>query len=272
MKRKYKLAQLCLGLLTLNLLFVANINYVVGQVKKKLPSPTPTPIIKPLKAKETSIDDNQPKCQNASKIKLQGFSIGMSVDEVLQQLQVTRSKIAPLFITSKNSLGEEVKVEVGNSKLEYLDSKDIFRGVISTDFKFYEGKVYEIFVMYDGNIKWNDIEDYAETFGKALNLPEGWIFRESKGSLFERFEYAWYGNFCSSETIRLSLYLKEGQKSNLYNGVHPITKERMYYEEASILTNTIVEDEINNKAKEVIERQEQQQKNEIERKKKVFKP
>ncbi len=51
MKRKYKLAQLSLGILTLNLLFIANVSYAVGQVKKTLPSPTPTPIIEPLEIK-----------------------------------------------------------------------------------------------------------------------------------------------------------------------------------------------------------------------------
>lgn len=71
----------------------------------------------------------------------------------------------------------------------------------------------------------------------------------------------------------LSISLKENDGGF---SVNPITKEKLYYRQFAILPDYSVSMRMENKAVEIaveiIERKKQEQKNEIERKKKVFKP
>ncbi len=222
--------------------------------------------------KETSANESLVDCQDALKIKLQGFRLGMSVNEVLKKLRISRSEIKPLLFEFENSSGEEVKANVGQAELQYIDHKNIYEGVFIFQFYFYEDKVSGISVLYDGTIEWDDIKEYSETLGKSLNLSsESWWYseREIDDSRYYFKGKAFEGTYhlCSSVKLFTSLETHRPQSA-----VNPITKEKMYYTQLAVLRDDSVTSRMKNKAFELIERKNQEQKNELERKKKVFKP
>ncbi len=228
-------------------------------------------------------------CSTATKIALKGFGLGMTINEVLKKLNLTKDKIVPLIFESEEKDGKNIVVEVGNSKLIYENSGNKIDGILYIYFKFYENKVYEIFVIYDGSIKWNNLQDFIKATSKSLYLPlKRWeklpnptLESKPEMSIFEicpqNFLVAILDDFnsYSLRSLDSDLFKFQFNSNNFTVDGHlknPFTNKPIYNLSILVLQNDNVSNLIKTNANNMVEAERLRRKKIEDEKKKVFKP
>ena len=100
---------------------------------------------------------------------LYGFRPGMSVEQV-------RAKFPRLALGRADEFGV-MKTSVNPSFDPALDKTNL-QGVRTLAFDFLDGQLYTLSIGYDGEFKWQTLEDFLPGIDKALGVPDAW---EKKG-------------------------------------------------------------------------------------------
>ncbi|HEX8178368.1 MAG TPA: hypothetical protein VF525_02385 [Pyrinomonadaceae bacterium] len=103
---------------------------------------------------------------------LYGFRPGMSLGEVRTRFPQLRVAPADEFGVTKTSV---------NPTFDPTLDKTNLQGVRTLAFDFLDGRLYTLSIGYNGEFKWQTLEDFLPGIDKALGLPAAWEKRSWRG-------------------------------------------------------------------------------------------
>jgi hypothetical protein len=103
---------------------------------------------------------------------LYGFKPGMTVEQV-------RDRFPRLALARPDEFGV-TKTSVNPAFDPTLDKRNL-QGVRTFGFDFLDGRLYTLSIGYDGEFKWQTLEDFLPGLDKALSLPDAWEKKSWRG-------------------------------------------------------------------------------------------
>lgn len=171
-------------------------------------------------------------------LQLRGFRLGMTIDEVMKAVPKTVVKLLSSY---------EKKISLN---ITALPKDTRFNNVDSIQLLFFDNYLYSIGIIYDGSIKWLDLDEFVSQTEKSLNLPK----MKSGG-----YEFGGKYLFCGNYQLKAMLTSSKIPAIHLFDTtIHNKILQRKQEERKNALQKKIEEE----KRKQKIE----------EEKKKVFKP
>jgi hypothetical protein len=103
---------------------------------------------------------------------LYGFKPGMTVEQI-------KTRFPRLALGAPDEFGVN-KTSVNPSFDPALDKTNL-HGVRTLGFDFLDGRLYTLSIGYDGEFKWQTLEDFLPGIDKALSLPAAWEKKSWRG-------------------------------------------------------------------------------------------
>lgn len=103
---------------------------------------------------------------------LYGFRPGMTVEQV-------KTRFPRLVLARPDQFGV-TKTSVNPTFDPALDKTNL-QGVRTLAFEFLDGQLYSLSIGYDGEFKWQTLEDFLPGLDKALKLPDAWVKKSWRG-------------------------------------------------------------------------------------------
>jgi hypothetical protein len=103
---------------------------------------------------------------------LYGFKPGMTIEQV-------RERFPRLALGAPDEFGV-TKTSVNPAFDPALDKRNL-QGVRTLGFDFLDGRLYTLSIGYDGEFKWQTLEDFLPGIDKALSLPDAWEKKSWRG-------------------------------------------------------------------------------------------
>lgn len=213
---------------------------------------------------QNSKNPTKERCVPFTEVKLQNFSLGWHLNDVLRIVGMKRSQVVDVDTEAKGPDGKVHKEQMGLQELRYFDTGERYPGVFMISFLFYNETLMEMMVGYDGSIAWDSIEEFARAVGKPFNLDEKlWEFSKITADAGYKQDVAMFP-LCDD----LMLIANIGYKPEF----NPITRREMKTLQVVSLSDMVIRDELREELLKLIDKKNADELRRNSHKKKVFKP